>query len=224
MTPEDPQIDFVLGETDGAEDEDLPQPRQRDFSRLSRFRRPVLGVAALGVVIGAVVAVNRSSQDSTPVAQRSTSPSATAPVTRTTRLDPATGKISSDAPVEYRFTGCAKDSTTCITSVPLGPDLGTVLRSAFPTAHLTAGTTNFLGPRGILVSRTIHASDGSRFIAVEVRRSGGRIDNPPPAGLTGVEVDNGKYTVFATVVGRTPTSPDPYAALNKLASDPRIVS
>lgn len=216
-----PEVDFVLGDADTIEDEDLPQPPQRDWSRLSRFRRPALGLAAVAVLIGAVIAVNRSGGDTAaPDAQRSPH---TPPATKRITLDPRTGVVA-DAPIEFHFTGCAQDSTTCITSVPLGPDLGSVLRAAFPKAHITRGTVTNLGPRGVLVSRTLHASDDDQFIAVEVRRRAGRIDNPPPAALTGVEVDNGAYSVFATVVGRTTTSPDPYSALEKLASDPRIVA
>lgn len=219
-----PDVDFVLGRSDQSADEDLPQPPARDWPFLARYRRPLVALAGVAVVLGAVVAVTRGSDDATAPAAQSPAPSAssTPSTPSTSTFDPTTGGRV-DAPVVFHLIGCAKDSTSCITRVPADPDLGAIVRRGFPRAHLTTGSVTTRGPQGALVSRTIHASDDTQFIAIEITTRSRQVDNPPPAGLTGVEVDKGRFTIFATVVRRTPSGLYPYPALNRVASDPRLV-
>lgn len=195
-----PDVDFVVGRPDSGADEDLPEPKDREWTLLRRAKRP-LGIAAViaVAVLGAVKLASLGDGTSTAAAPPTPTPlpshgyvrriDVPRPEVFPSTVEPVpvgsgTGRIFilpggsgvvaiPGPPVRPDDPAACLPGVSCISSDSVPADVLAAIRAAFPGARpLSAGTvlTHFDGPGSKLWFRQVNARAGNLDILVRVQQ------------------------------------------------------
>lgn len=224
------EVDFVLGVVQPSDDEELPQPPERNWAALRRHRRPLSAVAGLALIGAVLLGVRSPTGGSTHDEAAAPSPPSSGFTVSDTvpaaQGGPDHSQLNSSLLSGAGYTvACPVDTACQITLAPAKP-LAAAFRAAFPGAYLGAGTNSTTGPLHSLYARTVRGMDGVREITVQIVTGTG----VRKAGHVGtgthrrsyVQRPVGKYLVQVTVIGRA-SAGDPLAPLRRLAADPRLL-
>lgn len=164
-----PDVDFSVGRSDPGADEDLPQPRDRDWALLRHARRPLGCVAAIAAIVLGMVKLTSVDHRSTTAAAPTRTPVGPTHVAPIVPTDPAV----------------CPPVISCISSDTAPADVRAAVRAAFPGAQQQSATTvldHNDSPGSRLWFRQIRA--GSSDLAILVRVLQPRPDASLRDGIT----------------------------------------